>query len=70
MWRNVIETKYGVENSSCWSKKSSYAHGVGCSKFIMSDVDHFCFLVYCRVKNGSRVLFWHDMWCGDQPLKF
>jgi len=21
------------------------------------------------MKDGSRVLFWHDVWCGDRPLK-
>ena len=21
------------------------------------------------VRNGVRVFFWHDTWCGDQPLK-
>jgi hypothetical protein len=22
-----------------------------------------------EVKDGSKVLFWHDVWCGEQPLK-
>ena len=66
MWR----TKYGVDNSGWWSKKSSYAHGVGCWKSIISDVDHLRSLVHYRVKNGLRILFWHDVCCGDQPLKF
>ena len=22
-----------------------------------------------EVRNGARVLLWHDTWCGDQPLK-
>ena len=22
-----------------------------------------------KVGDGSRVLFWHDVWCGEQPLK-
>jgi hypothetical protein len=21
------------------------------------------------VKDGSKIKFWHDLWCGDQPLK-
>ena len=36
----------------------------------MSDVDHFRSPVHYRVKNGSKVSFWHEVWCGDQPLKF
>jgi len=27
-------------------------------------------LVHYRVKNGSKILVWHDVWCGDQLLKF
>jgi hypothetical protein len=22
-----------------------------------------------EVRNGSKVLFWHDVWCGEVPLK-
>jgi hypothetical protein len=22
-----------------------------------------------EVRDGSRVLFWHDVWCGELPLK-
>jgi len=29
------------------------------------------FQVVCafEVRNGARVFFWHDTWCGDQQLK-
>ena len=36
----------------------------------MSGVDHSCSFVQYRVKNGSKILFWHDVWCSDQTLKF
>ena len=26
-------------------------------------------LVHFEVDDGSRVLFWNDVWCGDRPLK-
>jgi len=26
-------------------------------------------LVHFKVRNGSRVLFWQDVWCGDNSLK-
>jgi hypothetical protein len=22
-----------------------------------------------KVGDGSKVLFWHNVWCGEQPLK-
>ena len=25
--------------------------------------------MHFKVGNGSRILFWHDVWCGMQPLK-
>ena len=25
--------------------------------------------MHFEVKDGSRVLFWHDVWCGDRSLK-
>ena len=52
-----------------WSKKSSYPHGVSCWKSILRGLEHFKSLVHFEVKDGSRVLFWHDVWCGDRLLK-
>ena len=26
--------------------------------------------MHFEVKSGSKVLFWHDVWCRDQPLNF
>ena len=31
-------------------------------------VDTFKQYVRFEVGNGSRVLFWQDVWCGEQPL--
>ena len=35
LWRKVVVAKYGVDNLGWWSKKSCYAHGVGCWKAIL-----------------------------------
>jgi len=48
--------------------KNSYAHGVGCWKSILSNLEVFKSIVRFEVRNKAIVLFWHDMWCGDQPL--
>jgi hypothetical protein len=30
----------------------------------------FSKFVRYEVGDGSKVRFWHDVWCGEQPLKF
>ena len=69
LWRKVIASKYGVDNSGWWSMKSSNAHGFGCWKSILVRLELFKTLVHFKVKNGSKVLFWEDVWCGDSSLK-
>ena len=54
MWKIVIEMKYGVDNIGWWSNKSSYAHGVGYWKSIMSGSRQFRFIVQFKVKMGQR----------------
>jgi len=58
-----------VDNLGCWSKKSPFAHGVGCWKSILSSLELFKTMVHFKVRNGSRVLIWQDVWCGDFSLK-
>ena len=38
-------------------------------KSILAGLERFKSLVHFEVKDGSRVLFWHDVWCGDRSLK-
>jgi len=68
MWKNVIKAKYGIDEFG-WSKKSSCSHGVGCWKPILTGLECFKSLVHFEVKDDSTMLFWHDVWCGDRPLK-
>ena len=35
----------------------------------MSGLDQLSSLVHFKVKNGLKILFWHDLCCGDQPRK-
>jgi len=69
LWKDLLKMTYDVDKLGWWSKKSSNPHGVGCWKSITSELDLFKSLVHFKVGNGSRVLFWHDVWCGEQPLK-
>ena len=45
------------------------AHGVDCWKSILAGLELFKTLVCFQVGNGSRVLFWQDVWCGESSLK-
>ena len=65
----MIVSKYGTNRLGWWSKKSLFAHGVGCWKSIHSTLDFFKSFVHFEVGNGVRVLFCQDKWCGDQPVK-
>jgi len=67
--KNVIKAKYEIDNLCWWTKKSSYSHGVGFWKSILPGFERFKSLVHFEVKDSSRVLIWHDVWCGDRPLK-
>jgi len=69
LWRNVIIAKYGVGILVWWTMKIPFAHRIGCWKSILSGLERFKSWVHLEVKNGSRVRFWHDVWCEDQPLK-
>ena len=64
----MVASKYGVNNLRWWSKKSPYAHGVGCWKSILVGLELFKTLVHFKIRNGSRVLSWQDVWCGDRSL--
>ena len=69
MWKNVIKAKYGIDDLGWWSKMSFFSRGVGFWKSISAGLERFKSLVHFEVKDGSRVLFWHDVWCGDRSLK-
>jgi hypothetical protein len=44
-------------------------YGVGLWKHIRRGWDTFTKSVRFEVGLGSKVLFWHDTWCDNQPLK-
>ena len=76
LWRRAICSKYKI-NENCWHPplESHYKHSrlwtdiisIGASS---RNIFNF-YLVYCLIKvgNGSRILFWHDKWCGGLCLK-
>jgi hypothetical protein len=65
----VVDAKYG----SLWGVWCSFAlggaYGVGLLKNIRKGWDTFKGLTRFEVGEGTRVSFWHDLWCGDLALK-
>ena len=61
--------KYGEGKGGWCTRACSRAHGCGLWWSISEGWDiftkHFSFVV----GDGSRILFWHDKWTGDVPLK-
>jgi hypothetical protein len=43
---------------------------VGVWKCIKRGWEGFSKFVRYKVEDGSNVRFWHNIWCGEQPLKF
>lgn len=42
---------------------------MGVWKFIRRGWAGFAHYVRYEIDNGSKVLFWHFVWCGEPPLK-
>ena len=69
LWRRVIASKYG-EGQGGWNTKiCRRAHGCGLWHGIHDDWESFSNHVTLVVGDGSRILFWHDKWVGDNSLK-
>jgi hypothetical protein len=69
LWRKVVDSKYGRMGGGWCSKEVGGSFGFGVWKRIRRGWDAFAAHVRYEIGNGSKVLFWHDMWCGEIPLK-
>jgi hypothetical protein len=69
LWRKVADIKYESMRGGWCSKEVGVSFGVGVWKCIRRGWDAFAAHVRYEVGDGSKVLFWHDVWCGDLPLK-
>ena len=69
LWRRVIDSKYGSQWGGWCSNRTRDPHGVSLWKHIRAGWDRFSHYVSFKVGDGSRIKFWHDSWCGDQPLR-
>jgi hypothetical protein len=69
LWRKVVDIKYGSMRVGWCFKEVGGSFGVGVWKCITRGWDAFAAHVRYEVEDGSLILFWHDVWCGDLPLK-
>jgi hypothetical protein len=68
-WRVVVDSKYGSLRGGWCSLEPIGAFGVGVWKNIRKGWDSFSRYTRFIVGDGSKISFWHDLWCGDTVLK-
>jgi hypothetical protein len=51
-----------------YSKEVVGPFAVGVWKYIRRGWKFFSKVVRYEVGDGSKFMFWHDVWCGEQPL--
>jgi hypothetical protein len=69
LWYKIIKEKYEEQEGGWCSKEISGPYGVGLWKHIRRGWDKFAQYMRFEVGMGSKIRFWHDTWCGSQPLK-
>ena len=68
LWRRVIRAKYGAEKGDWCANSVPGSNGVSLWKTISSGWSTFSRHIQFQIGDGTRVKFWHDVWCGDNPL--
>uniref|UniRef100_A0A2N9EHM0 Reverse transcriptase domain-containing protein n=1 Tax=Fagus sylvatica TaxID=28930 RepID=A0A2N9EHM0_FAGSY len=69
LWRKVIEAKYGCARCGWCTNQVNRPYGVSLWKTISKGWDSLNRFISFEIGDESKVSFWHDVWCGDRPLK-
>uniref|UniRef100_A0A2N9IUG7 RRM domain-containing protein n=1 Tax=Fagus sylvatica TaxID=28930 RepID=A0A2N9IUG7_FAGSY len=69
LWRKVTEAKYGCARDGWCSNQVNSPYGVSLWKTISKGWDSFKRFISFEIGDGSKVSYWHDVWCGDRSLK-
>ena len=69
LWRRVTTTKYREGKGGWCTRACRRAHGCGLWQTISEGWDTFARHFSFVVGDGSCILFLHDKWTGDVPLK-
>ncbi|KAJ9675215.1 hypothetical protein PVL29_024243 [Vitis rotundifolia] len=69
LWKQIISSKYDLQDGGWCSKVVRDRYGVGVWKAIRNGWEkfqsHSCFIV----GDGTRVKFWKDLWCKNHSLE-
>jgi hypothetical protein len=60
-----VAVKYNMVRGGWCSKEVGGSYGMGLWKCIQRGCDNLKQHVRFELGDGSRVLFWHDVWCGS-----
>jgi hypothetical protein len=69
LWRKVVGIKYDSMRGDWCLKEVGGSYGMGVWKCVRREWDGFAKYVRYEVGDGSHVMFWHDVWRGEQLLK-
>ena len=68
LWKDLIKTKYGIDEGGWITRAPSDSYGVGLWKEIRQETLMLKSNSVFLVGEGSTVRFWEDTWCGSNPL--
>ncbi|RVW76644.1 putative ribonuclease H protein [Vitis vinifera] len=69
LWKQIIFSKYNLQEGGWCSKGVRDCYGVGVWKAIRKGWEKFCSHSRFIIGDGTRVKFWKDLWCGNQSLE-
>ncbi|RVW22024.1 putative ribonuclease H protein [Vitis vinifera] len=69
LWKQIISTKYDLQEGGWCSKGARDRHGVGVWKAIRNGWENFHSHSRFIIGDGTRVKFWKDLWCENQSLE-
>jgi hypothetical protein len=69
LWRMIVEVKYDHMWGWWCSNAVSGSFNVGVSKNVRRGWGNFSRFTKFEAGDGSKIKFWHNVWCGDQTVK-
>ncbi|RVW54709.1 NADH dehydrogenase [ubiquinone] flavoprotein 2, mitochondrial [Vitis vinifera] len=69
LWKQIISSKYDLQEGGWCSKGVRDRYGVGAWKAIRNGWENFRSHSRFIIGHGTRLKFWKDLWCGNQSLE-
>ena len=69
LWKQIISSKYDLQEGGWCSKGVRDRYGVGVWKAIRNGWENIRTHSRFIIGDGTRVKFWKDLWCGNQALE-